>query len=199
VPLSCIPVIPYFLPLVSCNSLYAESANTFPQHRNMDPTTTLVHPITSDNSTNKGVLAISSHSIHLLSAASADSHPLLTLRLAGLPTAIVHVKGSMWALADSMAGLHLLDLHQPCSLLQLAPQIPLTVAHVLCCVPGSDADMGTSQCCVSVTPCVMLTIVALKVLLCLASEQSKRHQCWMTAASAAVLKSCCVHLKRCHA
>ncbi|DBA73782.1 TPA: hypothetical protein ACH3X2_009751 [Trebouxia sp. C0005] len=110
--------------------------------RNVDPTTTLVHPISSDDSNNKGVLAISSHSIHLLSAADANSHPVLTCRLAGLPTAIVHLKGSMWALADSMAGLHLLDLRQPCSLLQLKPQIPLTVAHVLCCLPGSDADIG---------------------------------------------------------
>ncbi len=141
----------------------------------MDPTTTLVHPISSDKSNNKGVLAISSRSIHLLSAASANSHPVLTFRLAGLPTAIVHLKGSMWALADSMAGLHLLDLCQPCSLLQLTPQIPLTVAHVLCCVPGSDTDMGTSQCCISVTLCVMLTMVALKVLLCLASKAKGTH------------------------
>ncbi len=64
----------------------------------------------------------------------------------------------MWALADSMAGLHLLDLRQPCSLLQLTPQIPITVAHVLCCVPGSDADIGTSQCSISVPLCVTLTM-----------------------------------------
>jgi len=141
----------------------------------MDPTTTLVHPISSDKSNDKGVLAISSHSIHLLSAASVNSQPVLTFCLAGLPTAIVHLKGSMWAVADSMAGLHLLDLCQPCSLLQLAPQIPLTVAHFLCCVPSEITDTGTSQCCVSVTLCVMVTIVALNLSFCLAAKARGTH------------------------
>ena len=61
-------------------------------------------------------------------------------------------------------------LCQPCSLLQLTPQIPLTVAHVLCCVPGSDTDMDTSQRCVSSTLCVMLITVGLKVFVRLASK-----------------------------
>ena len=105
----------------------------------------------------------------------------------------------MWALADSMAGLHLLDLHQPCSLLQLTPQIPLTVAHVLCCVPGSDTNIGTSQLRISVALCVMLTMVASKCLFVLHQEQ-KASMLDDSSISCCAQELCPPHsTKHCHA
>ena len=110
----------------------------------MDPTTTLIHHVnkTASHRHHPGVLAISCHCIRILDEEGRDSTAVLSLNLAGLPTAVQHLKGTAWALADSMADLHLVDLGQRCSFRKLTAGVPLTVAHVLCCVPESEGNSG---------------------------------------------------------
>ena len=116
--------------------------HVFPQRRDLDPTTTLVQHVSPQASSKPSVLVVSSHSIHQLRADTLDNEPLLGFSLAGLPTAVAHLKGALWALADSMAGLSLLDLDHPCSLRRLTANLPLIAAHVMCRVPDSDTHRG---------------------------------------------------------
>lgn len=68
---------------------------------------------------------------------SAQPAALLGLNLAGAPTAVAHVDQATWAVADSMAGLCLVNLAQACTVCTVTPSVPLTVAHTLfSLIPG---------------------------------------------------------------
>ena len=92
------------------------------------------------------MLAVDSHGISLLQSDTDSISSLVSLDLAGLPTALKHLKGSAWALADSMAGLYIISLAQQCSLQKLTAEIPLSVANFLCCVPNLHAGEGDAHC-----------------------------------------------------
>ena len=81
---------------------------------------------------------------------------MLTIELAGLPTAAEHLKGAMWAVADSMAGLCVVNLGQPCSLHRLTARVPLYVAHILCRMPESEGETGDSS--ANTQNCGMLSV-----------------------------------------
>lgn len=73
---------------------------------------------------------------------ATQAAPLLDMSLAGVPTAVVHMCEATWAVADSMAGLYLVDLRsgQECSMHKITADVPLTVAHGLFSLPtGQDS------------------------------------------------------------
>ena len=110
--------------------------------RNVDPTTALLQRIHTLEHGITGVLAVDSHSISLLQSDTDSISTLLSLDLVGLPTALKHLQGCAWALADSMAGLYIISLAQQCSLQKLTAEIPLSVANMLCHVPNPTAGEG---------------------------------------------------------
>ena len=91
------------------------------------------------------MLAVDSYSISLLQSDTDSISSLVSLDLAGLPTALKHLEGSAWALADSMAGLYVISLAQQCSLQKLTAEVPLSVANILCCVPNLHAAEGDAH------------------------------------------------------
>ena len=68
---------------------------------------------------------------------ATQAAPLLDMSLAGVPAAVVHISKATWAVADSMAGLYLVDLRseQECSMHKITADVPLTVAHGLFSLP----------------------------------------------------------------
>ena len=112
--------------------------------RNVDPTTTLLKHINAPAYGMSGVLAIDSNSITLLRGNAPEKRLLLPLTLAGFPTAIEHLRGPKWVLADSMAGLHIVNLAEQCSLQRVTAQVPFSVANALCCVADSESEQGNA-------------------------------------------------------
>ena len=117
--------------------------------RNAHPSTALLQRVTETQSPEPGIIAISSLGIHLLShnSKAADvSRSMCPVHLAGVPTAIQHLKHFQWALADSMAELWIVNLGNAQSLCKITADIPLTIAHFLCLLPDAESQPG-KQCC----------------------------------------------------
>ena len=110
--------------------------------RNVDPTTTLLKRIEAADYGMSGVLAVDSHSVMLLKQNCSENRHLLSLTLAGSPNAIEHLRGPAWVLADSMAGLHIINLAEQCNVQKLTAQVPFSVTQALCCIADPDTGQG---------------------------------------------------------
>lgn len=128
--------------------------------RNVHPTTALLQQATEAQCPQAGILSVSSRSIHLLSADAAATEPtkrLHSLHLAGTPTAIQHLQGFCWAVADSMAELWLVTLDNGQSRCRITANIPLTIAHFLCLASDSEAGPG-KDCTLNIMDCSALVV-----------------------------------------
>ena len=137
--------------------------------RNVDPSITILQDVTALQCTAAGVISVSSRSVCLNAASAiragteAERYQsqveveLCSLKLAGVPTAIRHLQGFKWALADTMAELwiiHLADAHRLC---KITAGIPLTVAHFMCLAADPEADAGND--CIALVACHSYTII----------------------------------------
>ena len=124
---------------------------------------TILQCVTALQCTAAGVISVSSRRVCLHAATAiridteAERHQsrveveLCSLQLAGVPTAIRHLQGFKWALADTMAELwiiHLADAHGLC---KITAGIPLTVPHFMCLAADPEADAGNN--CTALAAC----------------------------------------------
>lgn len=114
---------------------------------------TILQHVTALQCTEPGIVSVSSLSICLHPAtavrvntkasAPVSSVELCGVELAGVPTAFQHLQGFMWALADAMAELWILDLGDAHRLRKVTAGIPLTIGHFMCLASDPEADAGT--------------------------------------------------------
>lgn len=114
--------------------------------RNVHPTTTLLDSTAGTDSPQQGVLLFSSQSVLLLQPDANEATLLLQLHLTGVPTAVAHVGKAMWAVADSMAGLCIVDLQQPSCVCRVTADTPLSVAEALFPLPSGATQHLTHLC-----------------------------------------------------
>ena len=118
---------------------------------------TILQHVTALQCAMPGIVSVSSRSICLLPATGTRVYrevrdtpaprelcttELCTVELAGLPTAIQHLQGLKWALADTMAELWIIDLGDANRLRKVIAGIPLTVAHFMCLASDPEVDTG---------------------------------------------------------
>lgn len=116
--------------------------------RNVHPSTTLLQHVTDSQSPLPGVASVSSQAIHLLCVGSKSSdtrRELNHLQLAGMPTAMQHLHGHQWAIADTMADLWIISLGEAGSLRRVTSGVPLTLGHFMCLLSDPEAEAGQKR------------------------------------------------------
>lgn len=111
------------------------------------------------SSPHQGVLLFSSLSVLYVQPNATQASTLLRLELAGIPTAVAHISKAVWAVADSMAGLCLVDLQQACTVCRVTVDIPLTVAHALCALSPGWSNCFTLQLLKMFLPCPVVPVL----------------------------------------